>query len=180
MNAWARVRLGVLLSAAFGVSPAFAEGFQSGDWVWNVDGEMFYASTTNDAGQMLAQVCTAASGKCLYVVGFDTNCEDDHTYPAMMNTDQAAAPIDLLCGTKLDDGGNLMIVEDFDQMDSLLRRSKLVGFALPMEGDKFKAIRFSLKGSVAAIDAMRKFAANSSDKTPDTRKATNTRDSNVF
>ena len=180
MNVRTRIRLGVLLWTAFNLPLALADDFQSGDWAWNVDGEAFYAGTTNDAGQLLAQVCTADNGNCAYVVGFDTKCEEGEDYPAMVNTDQGAAAIEFLCGGKAHDGGNLMIAKDFDQMDALLRKSARVGFALPMQGDQFKAIRFSLKGSVSAIDAMRKFAASASDKTPDTRKATNTKDSNVF
>lgn len=180
MKPWALIGLGSLLSLGLTASSAQADEFPSGDWTWSVDDDLFYAGTENDAGQILAQMCTPESGNCVYVVGFSTNCEEDHSYPAMVNTDQGAASIELLCGGKLDEGGNLMIAQDFEQMDRFVRESARIGFALPMEGDKFKAIRFSLKGSVPALDAMRKFAANASKATPETRKVNNSKDSEVF
>ena len=174
--------MGLGLAACLGLSPVAvsAEEFPSGDWAWSIDGDVFWAGTENDSGQMLAQFCSPENATCYYVVGFDTNCEKDHSYPAMVNTDQGAASIELLCGGELDSGGNLMVVQDFEQMDTLVRKSTRIGFALPMEGDKFKAIRFSLNGSVQAIDAMRKFAANENAKTPETKKVKNAKDSEVF
>jgi len=172
--------LGIGVWLGMGSVIAVADEFPSGDWTWSVDGEFFYAGTVNDAGQMLAQLCYPETGNCVYAVGFNTNCEKDNSYPAMVNTDEGAASIELLCGGKLDDGGNLMLPQNFEQMDTLVRKSNRIGFALPMEGDKFKAIRFSLKGSVQALDAMRKFAANANAQMPDAKKVKSGKDSEVF
>ena len=159
-------------------SEARAGDFTSGDWVWNVDDpEMFYAATENSAGQALMQFCDPAEGQCVYAVGFDTTCDKGDSYPALVNSDAGTASITLKCGSELDDGGNLMLVEDFEQMDRFVRSAKRIGFALPMQGDEFKAVRFSLRGSNEALDAMRKFAAQSNERKPGVRNA---KDSEVF
>ena len=43
-----------------------------------------------------------------------------------------------LCGGKLDAGGNLMLVKNFDQIDGIIRKARRIGFALPMQGDEFQ------------------------------------------
>jgi hypothetical protein len=155
-----------------------AGDFTSGDWVWSVDDpEMLYAATENSAGQTLVQLCDATDGSCFYAVGFDTSCDEGDSYPALVNTDDGAYNIEFLCGGKLDAGGNMMLVKNFDQIDGMIRKARRIGFALPMQGDEFKAVRFSLKGAVPALDAMRKFAAEGGRKTPDVRNA---KDSEVF
>ena len=157
------------------VSAAGAEEFTSGDWTWSVDDpEIYYAGTQNSAGHMLAQFCDPTDGTCFFAVGFDTTCDEGDSYPALVNADTGAYSIKFVCGSTLDDGTNLMLVEDFDQMDGVLRKAKKIGFALPMQGDEFKAVRFSLKGSVAAMDAMRKFAARGASEKSGTKKVRDT------
>lgn len=159
-------------------SVAWGEEFTSGDWTWSIDDPTaFYAGTENSAGQMLAQFCDTTEDSCVYVVGFDTTCDEGDSYPALVNSDAGTVSIEFLCGGELDNGSNVMLVKDFDQMDGLLRKAKRIGFALPMQGDEFKAVRFSLKGSVAAIDAMRKVAARGAAAQSGAKKA---KDTEVF
>ena len=159
-------------------SVAWGEEFTSGDWAWSVDDpEMYYAGTENAAGQTLIQLCDPADGTCLYAVGFDTRCDKGDSYPALVNSDAGTAGIELLCGDEMDDGGHLMLVKDFDQVDSIIREATRIGFALPMKGDEFKAVRFSLKGSVNAIEAMRKVAERGAPAANNTKKA---KDTEVF
>ena len=173
-----RTIVAVIASGILAMSWAQAGDFASGDWAWNVDDpDGFYAVTSNSAGQMLMQLCDVNEGSCLYAVGFDTTCSEGASHPALVNTDEIAASITLHCGSKLKDGSNLMFIEDFDQIDQIVRDATRIGFALPMQGDEFQAVRFSLKGAVPALDAMRKFAAKGGSKAPDVRKA---KDSEVF
>ena len=171
----------IVVTLVFGLaisSGARAGDFTSGDWTWNVDDpETLYAATGNSAGQMLMQFCDANEGSCLYAVGFDTTCNEGATHPALVNTDETTASITLHCGKKLKDGTNLMFIENFDQIDGIIREARRIGFALPMQGDEFQAVRFSLKGAVAALDAMRKYAAKSGERKAGVRNA---KDSEVF
>ena len=175
MNAW---KVFLACVPVFWGAVASGEEFTSGDWTWSVDDpEIYYAGTQNSAGHMLAQFCEPADGSCFFAVGFETTCDEGDSYPALVNTDNGAYSIEFLCGGEIKDGSNLMLVQDFDQIDDIVRKSKRIGFALPMQGDEFKAVRFSLKGSVAAMDAMRKVAARGASETSGTKKA---RDSEVF
>ena len=159
-------------------SLAWSEDIRSGDWVWNVDDpESYHAATQNAAGQVLMQMCDPADGTCFYVVGFDTTCDEGDSYPALLNSDAGTASIELLCSGKVDSGSNVMLVKDFEQVDNIIREATRIGFALPMKGDEFKAVRFSLKGSVNAIEAMRKIAALGAPATGNTKKV---RDTEVF
>jgi hypothetical protein len=171
----------IVVMLVFGLvmsSGARAGDFTSGDWTWNVDDSTsYFAGTENSAGQGLMQICYPAKGSCLYAIGFDTTCDEGDSYLALVNSDAGTAILNLKCASKLDSGGNLMLAEDFDQLDVLIRSAKRIGFALPMQGDEFKAVRFSLKGALPALDAMHKYAAKSNERRPDVRTA---KDSEVF
>lgn len=153
----------LLLLCAAGAS-AVAEDLVSGDWTWNVDGpEIYFASTKNSAGQVLMQICDLEDKRCLYAVGLQTTCKRGDSYPALASTEQGAASIRVVCGTELEGNGNLVFVENFDQVDALVRGATRIGFALPMQGDEFKSASFSLKGAIVAIDAMRERAMRGTD-----------------
>ena len=172
-----KIWLGVCVLLVWG-SAAWAEDIHSGDWVWNVDDpESYHAGTQNAAGQVLMQMCDPADGTCFYAVGFDTSCDEGDSYPALVNSDAGTAGIELLCGGEVDGGSNVMLVKDFEQVDNIIREATRIGFALPMKGDEFKAVRFSLKGSVNAIEAMRKVAALGAPTEKNTKKV---KDTEVF
>lgn len=143
-----------ILFAVLG-SSAWAGDVKSGDWAWNVDDpEIFVAGIENSAGHMLAQFCDPESTNCFYAVGFDTYCEPGHKYPVLVNSDAGSAHLEFICGEKVGDQ-HVMVASDFDAMDRLVRQANHIGFAIPMEGDAFRAVRFSLNGSNDALDAMR-------------------------
>jgi len=127
----------------------------SGDWSWNVDDpEIFVAGIENSAGHMLAQFCDPESTNCFYAVGFGLKCEPGHQYPVLVNADTGSAQLEFICGDRIGDQ-NVLVASDFDAMDDVVRSANKVGFAIPLEGDDFKAVRFSLNGSNEALDAMR-------------------------
>jgi hypothetical protein len=141
----------------FGAVPlAKASDIPSADWYWNVDNRnAVYAGTSNSAENLLAQFCYAESGKCLYAVAFGITCEEGEEYLALINTDKGAHSVDMVCGEALDSGEHLMVLKDFDRVDGLVRSATRIGFVMPMKGDEFKAIRFSLRGAAKALDSMR-------------------------
>jgi len=142
------------------------------DWIWNTESpDLQWASTANDAGEALGQFCDATEGKCFYAVSFDTTCEEGASYPAIVNTDAGASAITLRCGVRLENGTNLMVASDFDQMDGLVRGATRMGFALPMESDAFRAVRFSLKGADKALDRMREVAVRTGSRRPDAKQS---------
>ena len=135
------------------------EEVRVGDWVWSVDDPgTFYAGTEHPGNEALMQLCDTEDGACFYAVSFGTRCQKDETYHALVNSDAGNGSTELLCGAEVQ-GSNLLFVQDFETIDGLVRKAHRIGFALPMQGDDIKTVRFSLKGSVAAIDAMRRALA---------------------
>ena len=140
---------------ALGASTANAADISSGDWNWNIDGtDMFYAGTSNNAQNLLAQFCYLTDGNCVYAVSFGLNCDKGEKYPALLNSDSGARSIELICGNKMQ-GQNVLMFSSFEEIDGIIRSNNRIGFVLPLKGDEFKAIRFSLRGSAKALDAMR-------------------------
>lgn len=115
------------------------------------------------------QLCDTEDGACFYAVSFGTRCQKDETYHALVNSDAGNGSFELLCGAEVQ-GSNLLFVQDFEQMDALVRKATRIGFALPMQGDDIKTVRFSLRGSVAAIDAMRRALARTAPMPPTAKK----------
>lgn len=139
----------------FGASTISAADVESGDWHWNIDGtDMFYAGTSNNAENLLVQFCYLTDGNCIYAVSFGLTCDKGAKYPALVNTDSGARSIELICGNKMQ-GQNVLMFSNFEEIDDVIRSNDRVGFVLPLKGDEFKAIRFSLRGSAKALDAMR-------------------------
>lgn len=125
-----KVAIGLLVLNAIAV-PVFASDVRSGDWSWSIDDpEMVYAATNNSAGHMLAQFCYPASGSCIYAVGFEITCDEGKKYPALVNTDQGAQSIELVCSGELADQ-NILAAADFEEMDSLVRKATRIGFVIP-------------------------------------------------
>lgn len=156
---------------------ASADESRSGDWVWSTDDPgTYYAGTEHPGNQALMQLCDTEDGACFYAVSFGMRCKEGETYHALVNSDAGNGSVELYCGAELK-GSNLLFVQDFEQIDGLVRKAHRIGFALPMRGDEIKTVRFILKGSVAAIDAMRQVLARSAPAQPKTRKA---KDTEVF
>jgi hypothetical protein len=142
----------IMLCAGLPASPG---EIRSQDWAWNaVEQESVYAATFNSAKHMLAQFCYTESGNCVYAVAFGISCEEDSEYPALVNTDEGAQSIKLVCGGETD-GQHLMLITEFDVIDRMIRKGARIGFVMPMQGDEFKAVRFSLRGATRALDSMR-------------------------
>jgi hypothetical protein len=160
---------------ALATTSGLAAERRSGDWTWNTEAaDLQWAGTENGAGQELGQFCYPQDGHCIYAVSFDTTCKDGDSYPAIVNSDAGAATLNLRCGPRLDNGANLMVVEDFEQIDRIVRSGSRIGFALPMESDAFKAVRFSLHGADTALDRMRSAAARVNSPSRDVKQAKTT------
>lgn len=161
----------LVLGLAISIPAHSDEYLSSGDWKYSLndpEGAILEATTTASGGEvMLSQVCVLESKDCIYMVNFDVTCEEDSKLPALVNTDKGALTVTLLCtDTKATDGTNYMIIQPFDEFDGALRGAKRLGFVVPMEEDEFRAVRFSMRGAVGAIDRMR--AAANRSKTPTT------------
>ena len=88
------------------------------------------------------------------MVSMGINCKEGDQYPALINSDAGACSLNLVCGAKIENE-NLLVVNKFEDIDGILRKATLIGFAVPIDNDQFKVSRFNLDGSINAIDLMR-------------------------
>ncbi len=126
-----------------------------GDWTYSLR-DPFYAATINDSGNVFGQWCDLDDRSCFYLVAFPTRCEEDDKYPVLINSDKGSFSTTLICRGKLKNRNLYRYVfANFDQIDGLAKSAQRVGVAIPLEGDEFRVIRFSLVGASVALTAMR-------------------------
>lgn len=128
-----------------------------GDWQAGVtdDRTMMYAYTTNDSGNVFGEWCSVTTGNCTWMIGLTTGCEQESSYPVLANSDKVAAALDIKCGGKIEDTQlSRYQFTNFKSVEGLLKNAHRIGFALPMQGDQFRVVRFSLRGSSTATATM--------------------------
>lgn len=145
----------LLLGAALLIvaSVGLAEQRNFGDWSWDYTDGGTIAITLSDSGKGLGQFCGFGDGNCLYKVMFPVSCEYGGTYPVLISTDNAAYTMNMKCLTSDEDGG-IYGITPFDDIDQVIREGNRIGFVMAMEHGSFSVVRFSLRGSNAAMDNM--------------------------
>lgn len=123
-------------------------------WVGPITGnEGLFAAIMNDSKAAFGQYCYEESSTCYYILATDLNCEEGNSYPVLVNGDAGASHHQLLC---IKVGGKTRYAfKDFELIDGAVRESNRLGIAFPLESGQFQVSRFSLNGSVKALDLMR-------------------------
>ncbi len=168
--------LSVFFLVVLGAS-ALAHAQDFGKWtVVTDDKTMMYAIVFNDSGALFGQYCYPEKGSCLWLISASTSCEKDHKYPVLANSDGGAVPLTLQCqgsiGGKGTEAKYAYVFTDFDEVSNLVKNATRIGFAVPLQADQFKVVRFEVDGSAEAITAMR----NKASATTDEKKSKNTKD----
>jgi hypothetical protein len=149
----------VMVAAVWAVmfsSPVGSHAQSFGDWYAETsDPATMYAASVNDSGNVLGQYCFPDDGACVWLIGIKTGCEPGGKYPVLANSDTGAAHLDALCGGKLSDGLYRYAFSDFSAIDNFIKQATRVGFALPLQEDQFRVIRFNLDGASRAVSVMR-------------------------
>ena len=164
----------LLLLGTMLVGTAQAQRTQYGSWTTGLvsEGDGLYAATVNDSGHVLGQYCFPSSGNCFYVLGLDTSCKKDNSYPVLINSDAGSLKLDLVCDGALDSGKYRYLLNPFDDIDDIVKKANRLGIAIPLRGDQFTVIRFNLNGSNESIAAMRAAASQALDATRPARRST--------
>jgi hypothetical protein len=118
------------------------------------DNSVASAYTVNDSGALLGQYCYASSGNCVWTLGMTTGCETGSEYPVLANTDTGSVQLKIKCGGRLPTGAYAYAFTDFDAIDKAVKNATRIGFAVPMQADEFRVVRFLLSGANAAINHM--------------------------
>ena len=156
--------------SAYGQVQAF------GDWKVDLSDPSVYAAVTvNDSNHELGQYCFFDSdSSCDWLFETSTSCIEGSKYPVLANADSEALYLEVLCLGEIK-GGYAYAFTDFVKVDKLIRVSKRIGFAVPMEGDAFAVVQWNLNGVTNALSAMRTAAERHSrsfaKSTRDTRIA---------
>lgn len=141
------------------------------DWSTGITstGNALFAATVNDSGNVLGQYCYPGEGSCIYLLGMRTSCKEGSKYPVLVNSDKGSLQVQVLCSGRQQ--GNLYeyVFTEFDKIDDVVMTAYRVGFAVPLEGDQFTVIRFSLIGS---NEAVAKLLENAASRTVPARRGT--------
>ena len=145
-----------------------------GDWKVDLsDPGLYAASTVNDSNHELGQYCFFdKDSSCDWYFETDTICTAGSNYPVLANADTNALYLEVLCLGEVK-GRYAYAFTDFDKVDKLIRGSKQVGFAVPLQGDKFAVVRWNLNGATNALSAMRTAAEKRSKSIPKSTRGTN-------
>ena len=149
----------LILASLWGIFPCFVAAQGVGEkWTVNTtDDEAYYAATTNDSGSVFGQWCYLQSGNCLYLIGLTTSCEKGSSYPVLANSDAGSEQLKLLCTGPVPNSKNFhaLAFDNFDAIDSLVRKASRIGIAIPLKDGTFEVYRFGLIRSNVEIDRMR-------------------------
>ena len=154
-----QVYIGVFLIVICGPLSAQRQNFN--DWTTGVTttGNALYAATANDSGNILGQYCYPGDGNCYYLLGLRTSCKEGNNYPVLLNSDQGSATVAVRCNGRVQNGLFEYVFTEFSRIDDVVMKAYRVGFAVPLEGDQFTVIRFSLVGSNEAVAKLLEDAA---------------------
>lgn len=127
-----------------------------GAWTTGItnEGNLYYAATVNDSGNLLGEYCSPDTGDCIWILGIASACKEGDQYPVLGNSDVGSAHITVYCSAKLDNGLYRYVFSKFDDINDLIIKGLKVGFAIPLQADQFRVIRFDLGDSNRAINAM--------------------------
>lgn len=147
--------LKLLLFLIFSATSCFAaETVKFKDWEVGAGDGFVYAGTMNKNNNLLGQFCYGEDEGCYYIVTFDAACNPGDTYPVLINSNLGASSKQVVCDTELSEQGLYKYYIAYEEIDDLVQTAKSIGFAIPMQSDQFKAVRFSLDGASDAIDFM--------------------------
>ena len=133
------------------------------------DDNFVFATTVNDSGHLLGQYCSPDTGNCLWMLGINTTCKLGDKYPILANSDSGANHLSVHCNKQLDDGKFRYVFSKFDEIDGIIKGGLRIGFALPLQSDNFRVIRFDLSGANRAIKFMHNNGAKTTPKTKGTK-----------
>ncbi|HEX4879692.1 MAG TPA: hypothetical protein VFV39_07605 [Limnobacter sp.] len=174
----------VVILASIILNP-LAQAANFGSWFNDItnSGDAVFSATMNDSGNLLGQYCYLEQGNCVWLLGMDTACKEGDKYVVLANSDTGAAHISVYCGGQLKSGTYQYIFSEFDAVDNIVKEGARVGFAVPLQRDNFRVVRFDLKGSKQAITAMQtavqraaELAAERSAKQKNQNKSKGTKD----
>lgn len=100
--------------------------------------------------RFLGARCFVDTKSCLHILVTGTKCEDKMKIAILMNAKSGSALINATCS--VNGSRHELLLSPYDSVRSGLTSGDMVGFAIPLESGSFRAVRFSLKGAVDALN----------------------------
>lgn len=124
------------------------------DWVIDTNGtDYYYAATINSSGHVFGKYCYFDEQQCLFLIGIDISCKTGNKYPVLVNAESGSLNMNLVCGDEVGKQ-QVLIFDNFDQIERTAKESNKLGVAIPLESGQFKVSRFSMSGSTYSLDKM--------------------------
>lgn len=128
-----------------------------GSWTVGTGSDgMPFVVTTNDSGAMLGKWCTATSATCFWMlVTTQPKCQEGAMPPMLVNAaGLGAKAINSTCVQPITISGQInyrLLLAPHDDVENIVSGATKIGFAMALEEDGFRVIRFSLNGSSLAL-----------------------------
>jgi hypothetical protein len=134
----------------FPICLAASAGQRIGAWeVSLVAEDMQVAQTVNSAGSLAGVLCFISTNACSAYISSDVACEEKAKYPLMINATTGANLSMSTCITVKN--AQFLMIDNFAATVAAFESGGEVGFAIPLEGGKFRVLRFDCAGATAAI-----------------------------
>ena len=122
-----------------------------GDWTFGTatDGTP-YTYTMNESGGVFGQWCDGTEGSCFWVVASTSRCADNVQYPVIVNGATTSFAATFICSGTVQLSGKThyrYVLSPFDSVQSAVMQGARIGIAIPMTGEEFRVLRFSLNGA---------------------------------
>jgi hypothetical protein len=147
----------LLFALCAGPAAPAADATQSfDDWAVGTadDNSYVYAATVNDSGEAFGEYCYFASGTCTWLFAIHTACNPNSLGNILANSDSSSVPLEIKCLAPFGKDLYTYAFTSWQTLEGNIRDASRVGFAMALEGDKFKVIRFSLKGRSSATQVV--------------------------
>jgi hypothetical protein len=129
-----------------------------GDWFVEPENNAKpFLFTANDSGGIFGKWCDAKEGHCFWLLALKTSCATGASAPALLSFGGEVTSVQLTCF------GELMIaneryyrytVSNPDTVDRGVLGSSRVSFAMALEADNFRVMRFNTSGARAALSRL--------------------------
>ena len=141
------------------ISPAHAcarNAERYGVWHVGISSDLtnMYASTTSKRGDVLGEYCYPKINSCIWLLGIDVSCKNNHTYPVLINSDIGSNETKMQCGGRVDEKLYRYAFTNFNLINKIIDHGSVIGIAMPLRADWFTVVRFELRGATAAITTM--------------------------
>ena len=141
------LRGGALLLALQAASVFANDKIAYQNWVVDIGPDTTEAYTANDSNSSLGLFCGGTT--CVFYLNPNLNCLPNAKNAVLMNGSTVSAAVVMQC--TLVGQHYFQILDPFDQVLNAVKAGGNIGFAVALQGGAFSVYRFSLNGSLLAI-----------------------------